>query len=290
MFVIESKYILVFVTIVAGWIARLSTGSVDEVNFKGYERDSFTDSKYFRHINNNEKRIVRSVTGSRKNCNTWAPWVNENHPSPSHKEDKEVVSQSDLLNFCPVGSITKFECKDNNGEPFNKNQTSAEGKYFTSCYDIHVGVICTVLDHTLKQCPDMSIRYYCSCNAHATSLLSVGPSRTTKASGVSASTTVAMTPKSLKVTSTSVTGSLDVESTRATDTAAFDKLKDGAVVNKQTMLDIGALSIPWWAFVLFVSGVLFVTSMCVTVCLYKKATRQIKMKHTSMSVHPLNTV
>lgn len=68
-----------------------------------------------------------------------------------------------MKNFCPYGYISNFQCKDDKGEPFQRNMTAPEGKFFISCYDVNIGVICTVLDHSFKHCPDMSIRYYCAC-------------------------------------------------------------------------------------------------------------------------------
>ena len=112
----------------------------------------------------NFDRERRAAILPKNNCNSWASWVNDNHPSSLDKGDKEVVFQKTMKNFCPSGNISKFECKDNKGEPFQGNFTSSGGSYSISCSNISVGVICTVLNSTSTGfCPDMSIRYYCAC-------------------------------------------------------------------------------------------------------------------------------
>jgi hypothetical protein len=122
------------------------------------------------------ERSARDTLHLRRNCSIWTSWVNENHPSTSQKGDKEFVNENTLLTFCPIGKISKFECKDNKGEPFRWNFTANDRSYFISCSDVTVGVICTVLNSTIiKFCPDMSIRYYCSCpplNINSTTLAS----------------------------------------------------------------------------------------------------------------------
>lgn len=109
-----------------------------------------------------ERRVERSVTHAQKNCETWTQWVNDNHPTSLDTSDQESMTPKSLGDFCPEGRITDFKCKDNNGEGFKTNMTDPNGYFFISCYDVNVGVTCTVLNPGGK-CPDMSIKYYCSC-------------------------------------------------------------------------------------------------------------------------------
>lgn len=128
---------------------------------RGFASNEGVSNVHQTAIFNQEPRVARSVTNAHKNCETWATWVNDNHPTPSNKEDKEFISTQTLADFCPVGRITNFQCKDNNGEPFDGNITT-KGVFSIYCYDIFVGVECKLIDQN-EMCPDMAIRYFCSC-------------------------------------------------------------------------------------------------------------------------------
>ncbi|XP_053385247.1 uncharacterized protein LOC128550286 [Mercenaria mercenaria] len=160
------------IAMVAGWLISYSFGIEDALLSNSETQDWVSqneqDDSYSAAISQDRQRVARAISDPRRNCNTWAEWVNENHPSLPHKEDKEFISQRTRQEFCPSGKISKFECKDDKGEPFQRNFTSLDGTFFISCYDINVGVICTISNTSsayIKHCPDMSIRYYCSCPA-----------------------------------------------------------------------------------------------------------------------------
>lgn len=112
------------------------------------------------------KRIIRSVVDSRQQCGQWTAWIDENKPNSVNKNDKESMAPDKLAAFCPSnigGSVSKIECRDNNGEPFNGNKTSPSHDFFVSCYDVKIGVTCFFTNNSTDMCPNLAVRYFCNC-------------------------------------------------------------------------------------------------------------------------------
>lgn len=131
-----------------------------------------TDTNYVKGVYKDPllSRDIRAASANpRENCSTWSTWVDENKPTPSHKTESEAMSPQELADFCPAtygGTIDKFECNDEKGESFDKNKTSGnDNEFFIGCYDAHIGVTCTITKQTTDVCPDLRIRYYCTCSS-----------------------------------------------------------------------------------------------------------------------------
>lgn len=282
--------LIVLATVTIGIVLRLSatsggkrkTGSMS-LRHRNFEREQ--------QIENTNDRLARSISGN--NCETWAPWVNDNHPNASHIEDQEYVSPKTLRDYCPDGTISKFECADTNGEPFHANVTRTN--FFLSCYDLNVGVICTPLDHSGGKCPDVSIRYYCNCTIPPPSPTT--PEPTTGIAHTTEQTTTLSTATEMVKTTVGITtappvpsaSSMTSEKSATTASVSDVGRQDRETSEKETTFNLGGLVLPWWLFVLILSGILFIISTCISVCLYKKATGRLS-NHYKTSVHPLDDV
>ncbi|KAL4238478.1 hypothetical protein ACF0H5_003186 [Mactra antiquata] len=121
------------------------------------------------HKDNIQSSIVRQERSipSGGNCNSWTAWYNNNTPTTADKNDYESMSPSSLKTVCPSalgGNITKMECVDDKGEPFAGIREDRLHRFTINCDDPKVGAVCTVKDNTWeKQCPDLSVRYFCAC-------------------------------------------------------------------------------------------------------------------------------
>lgn len=225
--------LIVLATVTIGIVLRLSatsggkrkTGSMS-LRHRNFEREQ--------QIENTNDRLARSISGN--NCETWAPWVNDNHPNASHIEDQEYVSPKTLRDYCPDGTISKFECADNN-EPT------------------------TGIAHTTEQTTTLST---------ATEMVK---------------TTVGITTAPPVPSASSMTSEKSATTASVSDVGRQDR----ETSEKETTFNLGGLVLPWWLFVLILTGILFIISTCISVCLYKKATGRLS-NHYKTSVHPLDDV
>lgn len=111
------------------------------------------------------KRIRKSAsTGD--NCNTWSSWINEHIPTSVDKSENESLSHEALSEFCPpsaYGKIAEVECKDDENNIFIGEREDVDHQYHINCDDKNKTVECAPNRDDFLQCPDLSIRYFCSC-------------------------------------------------------------------------------------------------------------------------------
>ncbi|XP_067650638.1 mucin-5AC-like [Haliotis asinina] len=85
----------------------------------------------------------------------WTPWVNNDKPTTG-EGDHEVLSGSQMSQYCAGGRLAKIECRTVDGI-----------EYFSSgdimkC-DLTNGALCKNEDNFPIKCQDYEVRYYCDC-------------------------------------------------------------------------------------------------------------------------------
>ena len=101
--------------------------------------------------------LVTSQTGAPYLCiERWSNWINKDSPSTGDG-DREMLSPSELQQFCTNGKIKAIECETTTGIA---SYSTGEIAMCT----IEGGSVCLNADNTPIPCSDYKIRYYCECN------------------------------------------------------------------------------------------------------------------------------
>ncbi|KAL4238232.1 hypothetical protein ACF0H5_002944 [Mactra antiquata] len=223
------------------------------------------------------------------NCGQWSQWVSRHTPTTADKGDSETYTSAEIENFCPYamgGNPTNFECADEKGEPFSGTRTSANRHFRLDCNDITIGAKCTVLVSALDKCPDLKMRYKCTCGPPP---VNTSTTKSTTVPTTTKTTTVPMTTKTTTVPTTTKTTTIPTsKSTYPTSYSSMpsqNPLAIGGTETKVQTINVCGLSIKWWIFDLAVSLFLFLLNIVISILLYKKAVRLIAQRRND-KIHP----
>ncbi|KAL4238438.1 hypothetical protein ACF0H5_003146 [Mactra antiquata] len=214
-----------------------------------------------------------NIVSGQANCNSWSSWINDNHPNSANKNDQEIITQNFRDRFCPSPANTdKYQCKDNNGEPFDKNITTSA--YVTTCGMNEVS--CVLINTAFTGCPDLSIRFYCDCTSTRS------PIATTKTTVGTTSTPSTTTAPSTPNT-TLANKQFPVSNGRS--------VSGDNISNDSGYINIGDTHIQWWIIVLAISAIMFLFNILLTLCIFKHIKRKYQEKKMNeVKVHPLGAI
>ncbi|KAL4238441.1 hypothetical protein ACF0H5_003149 [Mactra antiquata] len=223
--------------------------------------------------NQRDRRAV--TTNPRQNCNTWSPWINNHHPTDADPGDKEHVTKQKMDIFCPPAyggyvNDSDIKCTDEKGEEFYGNQTGPHSEHYITCFNARIGAICEFYKSEFHHCPDLRMKYKCSCSDKFTAPV------TMKA------TTMNQQTSSGKTSSTLAHRILRDHNGNSSSGANIGTLVD----QNDGSRDTGNMFMPYWLLNILVAVILFCISICTTVTLYIRLRNQLKNPGHGPKVHP----
>ena len=101
--------------------------------------------------------LVTAQTKAPSLCvDRWSNWINKDSPTTGDG-DREVLTQSELQQFCSDGKVKTIECVTTTGIA---SYSTGEIAMCT----IEGGSVCLNDDNYPMPCSDYKIRYFCECN------------------------------------------------------------------------------------------------------------------------------
>ena len=99
------------------------------------------------------------TTGAPSLCvDRWSNWINKDTPSTGDG-DREMLTPSELQQFCGNGKISTIECETTTGIA---SYSTGEIAMCT----IEGGSVCLNADNAPMPCSDYKIRYFCKCSMY----------------------------------------------------------------------------------------------------------------------------
>ena len=103
--------------------------------------------------------VTGHQTGATSLCvERWSNWINKDTPSTGDG-DREMLTPSELQQFCNGGKISSIECETTTGIA---SYSTGEIAMCT----IEGGSVCLNADNMPMPCSDYKIRYFCKCGTY----------------------------------------------------------------------------------------------------------------------------